>query len=233
MTGYGFRKNFTRPFGGPENIVLLFDGYCASTCTLFSQFMKWDAGVKSIAMGGRPEIQGKIQGVGGVKGSQSYGFSSVYSYTQIAKDATNDTALIEELDRFTTYPISRSSAAGVNVKDEILRQNWDDGTPAQFVAEYSDCRLFWKADHHRDITNLWKDAATAAFKGGKCAFGGIDYAATESTSKRTVERPAPFNRPRIPVQKGKVPQRVPVAKRDAPTSKPWTFEANQYMVAEN
>ncbi|KAF4839151.1 Peptidase S41 family protein ustP [Colletotrichum tropicale] len=232
ITGYGSRKNFTRPFGGPENIVLLFDGYCASTCTLFSQFMKWDAGVKSIAMGGRPEIKGKIQGVGGVKGSQSYGFSSVYGYTQLAKENTEDPVLIAELDRFTTYVTSRSSAAGVNVKDEILRQNWDDGTPAQFIAEYSDCRLFWEASMHTDITNLWKAAATAAFKGGKCAFGGIDYASTGSATKRTAERPAPFNRPRIGIPKG-VPKRVPVAKRDVDAPKPWTFEANQLMVTEN
>ncbi|KAK2778497.1 peptidase s41 family protein [Colletotrichum kahawae] len=232
ITGYGSRKNFTRPFGGPENIVLLFDGYCASTCTLFSQFMKWDAGVKSIAMGGRPEIKGKIQGVGGVKGSQSYGFSSVYGYTQLAKENTEDPALIAELDRFTTYVTSRSSAAGVNVKDEILRQNWDDGTPAQFIAEYSDCRLFWEASMHTDITNLWKAAATAAFKGGKCAFGGIDYASTGSATKRTADRPAPFNRPPIGIPKG-VPKRVPVAKRDVDAPKPWTFEANQLMVAED
>ncbi|KAJ2989086.1 hypothetical protein NUW58_g3645 [Xylaria curta] len=26
ITGYGHRKNFTRPFGGPENIVMLYDG---------------------------------------------------------------------------------------------------------------------------------------------------------------------------------------------------------------
>lgn len=230
VTGYGTRKNFTRPFGGPENIVLLYDGYCASTCTLFSQFMKWDAGVKSIAMGGRPEIKDKIQGVGGVKGSQSYSFSNVYGYTQLAKESTNDSKIIEELDRFTPYVINRASAAGVNVKDEILRPNWDDGTPAQFIAEESDCRLYWQADMHRDITNLWKAAATAAFKGGKCAFGAIDYA---STKKRADARPALFSRPRIPLPKIGVPKRVPVAKRDVETSKSWIFEANQHMVVEN
>ncbi|KAF6807039.1 peptidase s41 family protein [Colletotrichum sojae] len=231
VTGYGSRSNFTRPFGGPENIVILYDGYCASTCTLFSQFMKWDAGVKSIAMGGRPEIQGKIQGVGGVKGSQSYSFSSVYSYAQTALENTDDEALKSQLDRFTGYPIFRASAAGVNVKDEILRENWDDGTPAQFVAEYSDCRLFWEADMHRDITNLWKAAATAAFKGGKCAFGGIEHKETKRAASGG--RPVPFNKPRIPVPV-KVPSRVPVARREeGEAEKSWTFEANQHMVAEN
>ncbi|KAK8104794.1 pyridine nucleotide-disulfide oxidoreductase family protein [Apiospora kogelbergensis] len=247
ITGYGARKNFTRPFGGPENIVVLFDGYCASTCTLFSQFMKHDAGVQFIAMGGRPSVQGPIQGVGGVKGSQSYSFSNVYTYTQLAKKHTTDAALVKELDRFTTYPISRASNAGVNVKNEILRQNWDDGTPAQFVAEYADCRLFWKADMHKDITNLWTAAAAAAFKGGKCAFGAIDHSAKKAAarSESESERPAMFSKPRFTLpthNKAPVPLRVPVAQsvvrrqaaeEKAPADKSWVFMANQHMVADN
>ncbi|KAK7984534.1 cytochrome P450 monooxygenase-like protein [Apiospora arundinis] len=248
ITGYGTRKNFTRPFGGPENIVVLYDGYCASTCTLFSQFMKWDAGVQFIAMGGRPSVKDKIQGVGGVKGSQSYSFSNIYTYTQLAKKHTEDPALVKELERFTKYPFSRASNAGVNVKNEILRQNWDDGTPAQFVAEYADCRLFWKADMHKDITNLWTAAADAAFKGGKCAFGAIDYSktkkttATRSESETASERPAMFSKPRFTLPKPKpVPMRVPVAQSvvkrvavEEPVSeKSWVFMANQHMVADN
>ncbi|KAJ2975380.1 hypothetical protein NUW58_g8371 [Xylaria curta] len=72
ITGYRSRANFTRPFAAPENIVILLDGYCASTCTLFSQFMVHDAGVKTIALGGRPSKKGLIQGVGGVKGHRVY-----------------------------------------------------------------------------------------------------------------------------------------------------------------
>ncbi|KAK7962873.1 peptidase s41 family protein [Apiospora aurea] len=255
ITGYGTRKNYTqRPFGGPENVVVLFDGYCASTCTLFSQFMKHDAGVQFVAMGGRPSVQGKIQGVGGVKGSQSYSFSSVYSYTQLAKQHTNDSALLQELDRFTPYPFNRASNAGINVKDEILRDNWDDGTPAQFVAEYADCRLFWQAAMHSDITNLWTAAADAAFKGGKCAFGAIDYSAstyatkatTRSESESEIKRISPFGKPRFTIPKDRpVPMRVPVAQsvvkrqqqaeqeQKAPAEKSWVFMANQHMVADN
>ncbi|KAK8008168.1 pyridine nucleotide-disulfide oxidoreductase family protein [Apiospora marii] len=250
ITGYGTRKNYTsRPFGGPENIVVLFDGYCASTCTLFSQFMKHDAGVQFIAMGGRPSVQDKIQGVGGVKGSQSYSFSSVYSYTQLARKHTSDPELVKQLDRFTPYAFARTSNAGINVKDEILRENWDDGTPAQFVAEYADCRLFWQADMHRDITNLWTAAATAAFKGGKCAFGAIDHSASTKTAARseseTTNRIAPFGKPRFTIPKARpVPMRVPVGQsvvkrqaeaeaQKAPGEKSWVFMANQHMVADN
>jgi hypothetical protein len=175
VTGYGSRQNFSRPFGGRENIVLLYDGGCASTCALFASAMKWEAGVKSIAMGGRSRAIGKIQSVGGVKGAQMYSFDSVYRFTQLARRATSNSVIISQLDRFTNYVIKRSSYAAINVKNMILRDKWDDGKPAQFVTELSDCRLYWRADMHRDITNLWKAAVNVAFKGGKCAFGAIDW----------------------------------------------------------
>ncbi|KAF7515719.1 hypothetical protein G7054_g14449 [Neopestalotiopsis clavispora] len=181
VTGYGSRTNFTRPFGGPENIVILLDGYCASTCTLFSQFLKWDAGVKSIAMGGRP-VEGAIQGVGGVKGSQSYSYASIYSQIDLARGQTNDTDILAEFDRYTEYPLQRGSAFSLNVKDEILPQNLEDGTPAQYVAEYADCRLYWTADMHTNITNLWKAAAAAAFNGAPCAYGGFNTSDTDRES---------------------------------------------------
>ncbi|KAI1845026.1 hypothetical protein JX266_008819 [Neoarthrinium moseri] len=206
VTGYGSRDNFKRPFGGPENIVLLLDGYCASTCTLFSQFLKWDAGVKSIAMGGRPK-EGPIQGVGGVKGSQSYSFSGVYDLVNTTKGYTNDTELLAELDRYSDYVFDRALTLNLNVKDEILPPNLEDGTPAQYIAEYADCRLYWTEDMHTDITNLWKAAATAAFNGGKCASGGFDSA---PATRRSADRPAPFNKGRITLPV-KTPERVPVA----------------------
>ncbi|KAI1500020.1 peptidase s41 family protein [Biscogniauxia marginata] len=186
ITGYRSRRNFTRPFGGPENIVLLLDGYCASTCTLFSEFLKDDAGVKSIAMGGRPTKEGLIQGIGGVKGSQSYGYEDVYSVAQLALNYTNDTELINTLSKYTTYVVGRSNVASLNVKDEIDRKHIDDGTPAQFVADYSDCRLWWTQPMITDIAELWKAAATAAFKGGKCAYGSIDQASYTTTAASAI-----------------------------------------------
>ncbi|KAK0620996.1 hypothetical protein B0T14DRAFT_538188 [Immersiella caudata] len=173
VTGYRSRAHYSRrPFGGPENIVLLYDGACASACSLFSQFMK-ETGVKSVAMGGRPDTSTTIQGVGGVKGSQAWSFRTVFEYTQAAKrhSTINDTDLIVQLDRFTSYVESRSSYTSLNVRDEILRKNWHDGIPAQFVVETSDCRLYWLADMLFNISNVWKAAAGAAFKGSKCAFG--------------------------------------------------------------
>lgn len=69
ITGYGSRANISQPFLA-ENIILLYDGACASTCSILSEMLRTQGGVKSIAMGGRP-IAGPIQGIGGIEGAQS------------------------------------------------------------------------------------------------------------------------------------------------------------------
>jgi hypothetical protein len=131
--------------------------------------MRTQAGVKSIAMGGRP-IAGPIQGVGGIKGAESLGWSDVLVY---ARDA-NASASPEQkkiLSKLTDIPISRSSSSGLNVRDNIVPDHVNDGLPGQFVVEYSECRLYYTEPMVTDVTVMWKAAADAAFKGGKCAAG--------------------------------------------------------------
>ncbi|KAI0856474.1 hypothetical protein F4860DRAFT_400887 [Xylaria cubensis] len=175
ITGYRSRRNFTRPFGGPENIVLLYDGYCASTCTIFSQFMKHGAGVKSIAMGGRPK-EGLIQGVGGVKGAQVYPFRQMGVLAELARSYTQDPTLVKELQRLDdTYVSGRSpyQLPVVNVRDAVLPGALENGVPTQFVKELADCRLYWTEPMIQNTGEIWKAAAQATFKGGKCAAGSI------------------------------------------------------------
>ncbi|CZT51805.1 uncharacterized protein RSE6_13005 [Rhynchosporium secalis] len=176
VTGYGSRKNFAQPFAA-ENIVMLFDGYCASTCTTFAEFMRTQGGVKSIAMGGRPQ-PGKIQGVGGVKGSQTRTYKGIYDDALAAlKTASKAQAAI--LKRLTSYPIDRALDTGLNVRDNILPGNVKDGLPAQFVREEAECRLFYTQPMITDVTALWKAAAAAAFNGAKCAAGSLPKRSVE------------------------------------------------------
>ncbi|KAK2630058.1 hypothetical protein QTJ16_000878 [Diplocarpon rosae] len=172
VTGYGSRKNFTQPFEA-SNIIMLLDGYCASTCTLFTEFMRTQAGVRSVAMGGRPQ-PGPIQGVGGVKGAQILDWSNIFDAAQSAlKSNATSPAQVTVLNKLAAYPINRASSTGINVRDNILPANLGDGLPAQFVREEADCRLFYTRDMVTDVTALWKAAAGAAFKGEKCVFGGL------------------------------------------------------------
>jgi hypothetical protein len=67
ITGTNNRTDFTQVFNASD-MIMLYDGYCASTCTVFSELMKTLGGVQSIAVGGRPQLAA-MQGVGGVKGS--------------------------------------------------------------------------------------------------------------------------------------------------------------------
>ncbi|RDW61372.1 hypothetical protein BP5796_11264 [Coleophoma crateriformis] len=181
ITGYGSRTNFTQPFAA-ENIIILYDGYCASTCIILSEFLKWDAGVKSVAMGGRPN-KDPIQGMGGVKGAQSFGWSDILYEAEAALPlATPEQAAI--LNKLNDIPIQRSSSNSVNLRDLITPNHLVDQTPAQMVAEYSDCRLYWTAPMITDVSKVWEAVATAAWGGGSCAEGGIS-----NSTKRGIDAP--------------------------------------------
>ncbi|KAH8659352.1 hypothetical protein BGZ60DRAFT_566904 [Tricladium varicosporioides] len=173
ITGYGTRKNFVQPFA-PENIILLYDGFCASTCTVFSEFMRLQANVKSVAFGGRPSNT-PIQGIGGVKGAQSYGMELIYGDAQRALQIQKNMsqAPAPELLALSDLPLNRSIVAGVNLRDNILPVNLGDGVPAQFVVENSDCRLFWTPQMINDVRAVWNAAAKAAWNNAPCVAGGF------------------------------------------------------------
>ncbi|KAJ4113926.1 hypothetical protein NW768_011456 [Fusarium equiseti] len=174
VTGYGDRLNFTRPFSGPDDIVLLLDGYCSSSCTIFAQCMVHDAGVKTISIGGRPR-EGPMQSVGGVKGSHVCGHTDLKRYAGHVKSKLegNSSAILKEMDRYTNYMPSRTRYMAVNMLDSYLPGDRESGPPSQFVTEHSDCRMFWTQDMLDSPAAVWKAAAKAAFKGGKCAAGGF------------------------------------------------------------
>jgi hypothetical protein len=181
--GYGSLTNLTQPFAA-EDIIMLYDGECASTCTIASEMLRIQGGVKSVSMGGRPQ-EGPIQGVGGVKGSQVLDWSAVLAYNQAAlqygANITTD-AQKAALGRYTDLALNRSTAAAVNGRDQILRGNVEDGLPAQFVAEEADCRLYWTLPMVTDMTAVWKAVADAAWNGGKCAYGGLSSSSSSSSS---------------------------------------------------
>ncbi len=192
ITGYGSRANLTQPFGA-DDIVLLYDGVCASTCTLASEMLRIQGGVRSVALGGRPEQpRALIQGVGGIKGAQILQFGSIFQYTQLAISKATTDAQRAALARYNELPVLRSVTAAVNVRDQILRGNVRDGLPAQFVREDSDCRLFYSAAMAADVTAVWKSAAHAAFDSGACAAGYISQEKVPAPAARRTRRTAPL-----------------------------------------
>ncbi|KAK1593796.1 uncharacterized protein LY79DRAFT_579019 [Colletotrichum navitas] len=218
--GYGKLVGLSQPFL-PENIVILYDGVCASTCTVASEFLRHLAGVKSVAFGGLP-VEGPIEGVGGTKGSQILDWSSIYDYTTSLLPYASTDKQKAAFARYTDLPLNRSISAAVNVRDEILRDNIADGTPAQYVREEADCRLYWTLPMITDVTAVWKAAANAAFNGGKCASGGI--------AKRDVSEKAEILR-RDYLEAHRLQQRFEAVSRYTPAIKDRFWESKHVLKA--
>lgn len=144
VTGYENRTNFTQPFAA-KDIIMVYDGYCASTCTLFSEFMRTQGGVKSISFGGRHSSSG-IQAIGGTKGANNYGFGDIYSYTDLVYELTTpeQQSNLTILAEHTLLPVNRSTDTSINMRDNILPANVEDGVPAQFIYEEADCRYVFQ-----------------------------------------------------------------------------------------
>ena len=78
-------NNGTPPYAASD-IIMLTDGQCGSTCTIFAEMMKQQAKVKTVVIGGRPQT-GAMQGIAGVRGSQAEKFSSIYATIQQLQQA--------------------------------------------------------------------------------------------------------------------------------------------------
>jgi hypothetical protein len=96
VTGFGNRTGFTQPFPA-ENILMVYDGYCASTCTIFSELMRQQGGVKTVAFGGRSN-NNQIQAVGGVKGANNFPWTNIQF---MAETAFNYSTMEQRVSPFT------------------------------------------------------------------------------------------------------------------------------------
>ncbi|KAL9620338.1 MAG: hypothetical protein Q9160_005137 [Pyrenula sp. 1 TL-2023] len=173
------------PFAA-ENIVVLSNGYCASTCTIFSELMRQQAGVKYIFVGGRPSTD-IAQAVGGVKGTNDF----TWDYIKFLVDRTwslADPATVEaykstELNTYNLYALDRAVPASyaINFRDGI-RQGDTSEVPVQFLYEPADCRVFYTPEMTVDITALWDEVADVSWGGSACVAGGIGNGTTAATA---------------------------------------------------
>jgi hypothetical protein len=204
VTGYGPLANVTGPPKfKPENIVIVTDGYCASTCAIFAEFLTHQTGVKTIAMGGRSN-KNPIQAIGGVKGVNNYAFSFIQSAAQTAirYDRSLNTSILRQ-DYYDDLPFMRASSYGVNNRDG-LRKNDTSGTALQFIYEEANCRLYYTPEMTVDITALWKAAADAQWSSsGKCVSGG-NYGQKRNAHEVTTK----LGRRRVHIAQAAVTQQV-------------------------
>ncbi|KAK7219923.1 hypothetical protein V2G26_007926 [Clonostachys chloroleuca] len=174
LAGYGDNiPDYDEAFPA-ENIVLLVDGGCGSTCSSFSTLMKHVANVRTVAVGGIPEY-GPMQGVASTRGSMmrewNY-FGDAITYIRSVLET------IDESDKEATYSkigISSSDVdnlpkaladspwtvdGAINMFDTLQAGNQD--TPRQFLYEASACRIFYTGEMIRDVSKLWQAAGTIA-----------------------------------------------------------------------
>ena len=152
-----------------EDVILLSDGFCGSTCSVFAELMKSARGVMSVAVGGLP-VEGPMQTVSGTRGTNVYGWKDIDDIVTRIRSAAlrspKEAALMgldkKALDSLPP-PISDLRYAdgnGVNRINmlDILRPS-NDKTPLQFAYEPADCRLFYTRDRVLDQSKLWLAAA--------------------------------------------------------------------------
>jgi hypothetical protein len=196
VTGYQDRKsllNLNQPFAS-ENIVLIQDGGCGSTCAIFSELMKVQGKVQQVVFGGLPRY-GPMQGVTGSKGSQVLTLDVLYNFFSGTIQAINtpgsgfdanivalaNSSPVGAIANATT-PLTRAAKsadgksvnAGVNWKNHV-RGGDTTLTPVEFIYEAADCRLFYTLPMVQDVTKVWKAAFDAYWKKQGCVPGSTGH----------------------------------------------------------
>jgi hypothetical protein len=180
--GYGPLSNYTTSPFAAEDIIVMTDGYCASTCTIFSELMRQRAGVKFVAMGGRSR-PGISQAVGGVKGTNDYGWDYIQALAQYTIEnlstesegaKLNTTELGEYWSNIPFERMAPGTAMNVNFRDGY-RDGADYDFPLQFLYEAADCRILYTAEMTYDVTAQWKAVADSAWGSvDRCIAGKLE-----------------------------------------------------------
>ncbi|EPS38115.1 hypothetical protein H072_8146 [Dactylellina haptotyla CBS 200.50] len=181
ITGYGDRASFRNndpPFAA-ENIVLLTDGVCASTCGIFGEFLRNQQKIKTVVVGGRPNNE-QSAAIGGTRGTQVIQHTAhMLNFVQIVENnfqPANDQER-QQWDQIfpRAFKINIAEAA-VNWKDNIRRTD-PTQTPLQFYLEAADCRLFYTRDTLILSHNLWAQVDGLAWGADDaCAVGSLKNA---------------------------------------------------------
>jgi hypothetical protein len=164
LTGYGDRSNFTEDPFRAEDIIILSDGMCASTCSIFAELMVQQSGVRSIAVGGRPQL-GPMVTVGGTKGTlvlPSLYMEALSTYITASFSPSN--AQKSEWAGFLpAQPPIAVMDASVNFQDNIRAGLESAGVPTQFLNDTASCRMWYEPEDYLNVTRLWEKTAQVAF----------------------------------------------------------------------
>lgn len=180
VTGYNSRSDFTSDPFRAEDIVILSDGICASTCAIFLELMVQQSGVRTVAVGGRP-THGPMVPVGGTKGtlvtpSDFLQGIAQYAIVQFATSRTQQ----REWASFMPNPFAIAvSDASVNFQDNIRKGLENAGVPTQFLNDTASCRIWYEPGMYLNVSSLWERTAevvwgnNGALNEGACVSGSV------------------------------------------------------------
>lgn len=180
VTGYGNRADFTTTPFRAEDIVILSDGICASTCAIFLELMVQQSNVRTIAVGGRPQ-PGPMVPVGGTKGTLVAPAEFLQAIAQIVVASFAETrAQALAWAQVVPNPFAIAySDAGVNFQDNIRKGKEGAGVPTQFLNDTASCRIWYEPDMYLNVTSLWAKTAEVAWGNngaldeGACVGGSV------------------------------------------------------------
>ncbi|CAG7939861.1 unnamed protein product [Penicillium nalgiovense] len=175
--GFGDIKSkwMTPPFA-PEDILIITDGACSSSCPTFTEMMKYE-GVKIISFGGRPQY-GPMQAMGGTRGAQVMPAETLMTITTAVLGITAGLELLSESELQQLKALSPAEESPlqygllqVNFRDAYSKLDKDNVMPLQFVYEPAHCRLFYTLDNVLQPATTWSAAGNAVWGSGKCVAG--------------------------------------------------------------
>lgn len=186
VTGYGSLSNpAPQPFAA-RDIVLLSDGYCSSTCTIFAELMREQGNVTIVAIGGRP-INKPMQGVGGTRGSETKLGADIQGYANATLTAVGAVYGADALKQVESSAVGRlnnpvqlikrtsiaeDSSFGIQINfRNAFRQNDTAQVPLQFIDQMADCKIFYTYAGFTNVTNVWKLVADVKWGNKSCVEG--------------------------------------------------------------
>lgn len=190
LTGYNELPVPSQPFQA-ENIVIIQDGFCGSTCAIFSELMREQGKVQTIMLGGRP-LNAPSQGVGGSKGAQVLRLDDLWDFAErtlktaevldgewVAAKLHDTTAVgriyqATQIYKRTTHIPGTRLQGGINSLNNF-REGDATETPLEFIYDAADCRLFYTKETFLSPMPLWKQAIDAKWGKGTCVPGSMGH----------------------------------------------------------
>lgn len=163
--GYGNRSATSpQPFAA-DQIILLSDAFCSSSCATFVELMHQQGGARTVVAGGRPEL-GPMQFASGSRGAQTYYNLDLDADVEVAQILNSSITPLpqdsSDIDFYINY-------AQFNIKDSVRK---GEDFPQQFGYEAADCRIFYTTWTVYNFENLWNYVIDAFFRNPELCING-------------------------------------------------------------